>query len=82
MAVFVEQWSRDWSATVDGSPAPLVRANLIMRAVSLEPGTHRIDMRFRTPGLTAGAVVTLLCLLVLAMLWWRGRVSIGSTDQR
>jgi hypothetical protein len=68
-AVFVEQWSRGWSATVDGRPAPLLRANLIMRAVAVEPGTHRIDLQFRTPGLTAGGLITAFCLLVLGLGW-------------
>jgi uncharacterized membrane protein YfhO len=39
-----------------------------MRAVAVGPGEHRIAMQFRTPGLRAGAVVTLLSLIVLLAL--------------
>jgi hypothetical protein len=65
LAVFVEQYEKGWSATLDGHPAPILRANLIMRAVAVGPGSHRIAMEFRTPGLRVGALVTLLSLLVL-----------------
>jgi hypothetical protein len=68
LAVFVEQYDKGWRATVDGQPAPIARANLIMRAVAVGPGEHRIAMQFRTPGLRAGAVVTLLSLIVLLVL--------------
>jgi uncharacterized membrane protein YfhO len=68
LAVFVEQHDKGWRATVDGHPAPIARANLIMRAVAVGPGEHRIAMQFRTPGLRAGAVVTLLSLIVLLAL--------------
>ncbi len=73
VAVFVEQHAPGWRATVDGSPAPILRANFVMRAVALTPGTHRIEQRFRTPGLATGGTITALCLLALAGLWLWGR---------
>ena len=57
---------------MDGRPVPLLRANLIMRAVAIAPGTHRIVLEFRTPGLAAGAVISALCLLLLGGLWILG----------
>jgi hypothetical protein len=67
LAVFVEQYEKGWSATLDGRPAPILRANLIMRAVAVGPGTHRIAMEFRTPGLRVGGLVTLLSLILLVV---------------
>jgi hypothetical protein len=72
LAVFVEQYDRGWHATVDDQPARVLRANLIMRALPLTAGTHRIVLEFRTPGLGAGGVISLLSLLGLAMLWLGG----------
>jgi hypothetical protein len=65
VAVFVEQYDRGWRATVDGRAAPILRANLIMRALPLEPGSHRIVLDYQTPGLAAGGVLSTICLLVL-----------------
>jgi hypothetical protein len=79
IAVFVEQFDRGWHATVDDRAVPIARANLIMRALPLEPGTHRIVLDYRTPGLTAGLAasgvsVTMLLLLGLHGTWgWRRR---------
>jgi len=72
LAVFVEQFDRGWHATVDSQPARLLRANLIMRALPIEAGTHRIVLEFHTPGLGAGAVISVLSLLLLAALWLAG----------
>jgi len=65
---FVEQYDLGWHAAVDGRPAPLLRANLIMRALSVEAGPHRIVLEYRTPGLVAGATISALCLCLLALL--------------
>jgi hypothetical protein len=65
IVMFVEQHSRGWHATVDGKEAPIARANLVMRALALGPGSHRIVLDYRTPGLGAGLVLSGLCALVL-----------------
>ena len=80
LAVFVEQYDRGWHATMDGNPVPLLRANLIMRAVAVEPGTHRISLEYRTPGLAAGATVSALCLLLLVGFWLKTTASATSAS--
>ena len=72
LAVFVEQYDRGWHATMDGQPARLLRANLIMRALPIEAGTHKIVLEYRTPGLGAGAAISVASLLLLAALWLAG----------
>jgi hypothetical protein len=70
---FIEQYDSGWSATVDGQPARLSRANLIMRALRVQPGSHRIVLEYHTPGLRLGAVISLGCMLLLAGLAVFGR---------
>ena len=65
-AVFIEQFGDGWSARVDGQPTPVLRANLVARAVRLPAGSHTIEMSYRVPGLTAGAALSLAgCLIIL-----------------
>jgi uncharacterized membrane protein YfhO len=73
MVTFVEQYDSGWSAAVDGRSVPLLRANLIMRALRVPPGMHRIVLEYHTPGLRPGAVVSLGCLLLLSALAVAGR---------
>lgn len=47
--LFNSKYDRDWSATVDGQPAPLLRCNFIMRGVSLSPGSHKIMFKYYLP---------------------------------
>jgi hypothetical protein len=70
---FIEQYDSGWSATVDGQSAPLRRANLIMRALRVQPGRHRVVLEYHTPGLRLGAAISLGCLLLLAGLVVFGR---------
>jgi hypothetical protein len=44
-----ETWFPGWHATIDGEPAPVLRGNVIMRAVPVSAGKHVVEMRFR-PG--------------------------------
>ncbi len=41
-----ETWYPGWRAYVDGEETPVVRANGLVRALSLPPGEHRIELRF------------------------------------
>ncbi len=68
VAVFVEQYGIGWRADVDGHPAPLLRANLLMRAVSVDAGTHRIVLSYTPPAVKTAAVISILALLALALL--------------
>lgn len=45
--VLNDPWHPWWYAEVDGKPAPILKANVIMRAVELTPGTHMVRFRFR-----------------------------------
>ncbi len=66
--VLNDRWHEHWHATVDGKPAPLLRANFIMRGVALPAGEHTVEFRYDPPhgaltvSLTALAVGALLLL--------------------
>jgi hypothetical protein len=77
LAVFVEQYEKGWQAFVDGKPAPILRANLIMRALDLGPGHHTIVMEYHTPGLWPGVVLSLFFLAVVLGLWFVRRPALG-----
>lgn len=64
-AVLLDAWANGWSAQVDGKPAVIERADLIVRAVRIDAGQHRITFDYSTPGLRAGAIVSLLAWLLL-----------------
>jgi hypothetical protein len=54
-----------WSAAVDGEPAPLYRANYVMRAVPVAAGEHTVVMTYLPGSFTAGAIVSLLAVAAL-----------------
>jgi len=62
LAVFVEQFAPGWHATVDGAPAPVIRANRVMRAVPMPAGRHAITLNYRAPGLATGVLCSVLAL--------------------
>ena len=74
--VFLDSFSDDWHATVDGKPAPVARANGLWRAVHLTPGRHRVEFQYRPRALAVGAAISvtgLLCALGLFVLGPRRR---------
>jgi hypothetical protein len=77
LAIFLEQFDQGWSAAVDGQAAPLLRANLAMRAVPLLAGHHRIVLSFSPPGLWIGLTISLAGLVatVLALVLGRRRLA-------
>lgn len=72
-AVFIEQWTPGWRATVDGHAAGAVRrANLVGLAVRLAPSSRaqRVRVWVEAPGLGAGVLVGLGGWAAVAVGWW------------
>ncbi len=46
VVVFSEIYYPDWQATIDGTPAPIARADYILRAMYVPAGNHTIVMTF------------------------------------
>ena len=61
-----ESWFKDWSAMVDGKPAPLYRADHAAMAVPLPAGAHSVTLTFHSPSFERGKWISLLSLLVAA----------------
>jgi hypothetical protein len=57
-----------WSADIDGAAAPILRANLAIRAVPITRGRHRVRFEYEMPGLVRGTQITLIGFSLL-LLW-------------
>ena len=63
--VLTDSWYPGWRAWVDGQPTPIERADVLFRAVPLEPGTHTVVFEYRPDSWLVGAVVSVLSLVIL-----------------
>ena len=67
--VLSEVFAPGWSATVDGQPAELLRANAIFRALWVAPGEHQVELRYWPTLLTLGAASSGVAWLGVNGLW-------------
>ena len=81
LVFFSVPYEKGWSATVNGEPAEIVKANVGFMAVAC-PAGEAVSIRFtyRTPGLLAGALISLagltaLLLYLLLMTLWDRRAA-------
>lgn len=78
--VLADAWDPGWIALVDGAPAPIARADVIFRAVLLEPGAHRVEFLYRPRAFYSGVLlsgigIALWGIAVLGAVLWRLRFS-------
>ena len=62
--VVSENWYPDWRATVDGTPAKVLRGNWTLITVPIPAGAKRIELAFVSTPYRRGKVLTFLSLLV------------------
>jgi hypothetical protein len=59
-----------WHLTIDGRPAPIYRANRLMRGAAVLAGRHTLVYTFRPASFRLGAFVSLVGLVLLGVLTW------------
>jgi hypothetical protein len=71
VVVLNDLWAPGWTATLDGAPVEVRRANLVVRGVVVPAGSHTVHFDFETPGLNTGlAAGGLALLLCVALALW------------
>ena len=58
-------YSKGWRAYVDGMEAEVLEANQHYIGLKLDSGDHEIVLRYSSPGLKTGAIVTLVSFVAL-----------------
>ena len=66
--VFSEVYYPGWTATVDGSPAELVRVNYLLRAVNVAPGKHKVELEFHPRSVATTETIAYVAYAVLLAL--------------
>ena len=67
LVFFSVPWERGWTATVNGAPALIEKANIGFMAVRLPAGNAEIRFDYRTPGLLTGGMVSIAGFVILAV---------------
>jgi hypothetical protein len=71
VAVIAQSFYPCWKATLNGAPAPLVRANLAFQAVPIPEGKHRLTLHYSDTKFRIGAAISGATLLLCLLVWWR-----------
>jgi hypothetical protein len=65
LVVLAETDDPGWRLTIDGTPRPIVRTNLLMRGAAVASGAHRLVFTYEPRSLKVGLAMTLLGLVAL-----------------
>ena len=63
-----------WKLTVDGKPAPIIRANFLMRGAALEAGKHHLVYTYEPASFYVGLWISaggLIAFGILGLVFWR-----------
>lgn len=60
--VISENWYPDWTATVDGHPAPVIRGNVTLITVPVPKGAEVVELSFKSAEYRLGKAISFLSL--------------------
>ncbi len=66
LVVVRNAWDEGWTATVDGQPVPVLRADYFLQAVPVPGGVHEVRLTYRDPSLARGIAGSALVWIILA----------------
>ena len=58
-------YSKGWQAKVDGKPVKINRTLGVFIGLKMKPGTHQITLKYRTPGVLVGAILSIIGIISL-----------------
>jgi Bacterial membrane protein YfhO len=61
--VLNDMYGPGWTATVDGKPIPVFRANALVRAVPVDGGQQRVEWKYTPASVRVGAWISITALL-------------------
>jgi hypothetical protein len=67
--VLTDTWYPGWHAKLDGQEVPILRADLVFRAVQLPAGEHMIEFVYQPKPFQVGLLISVSALLLLGALW-------------
>ncbi len=67
--VLTDAYYPGWTATIDGQPAEIERADLMFRAVKVPAGQHRVEMRYQPSSFSIGLAISIGTAVILMAVW-------------
>ena len=64
-----DTWYPGWQATVDGVPAPVLRADYLFNAVSVPAGSHQVELEYKPVSFISGLWVSLVSWVFMGLAW-------------
>lgn len=62
-------YKNGWTGKVDGKKVDLLKVNGIFTGIELEQGNHSLELRYITPGLVLGGIISIVSL-VICLIWY------------
>ena len=63
--ILTDAYYPGWTATIDGQPTPIERADILFRAVKVPVGVHQVEFRYEPRSFAVGAAISIGAWLVL-----------------
>jgi hypothetical protein len=87
LVILADTYYPGWRLTIDGQPAPIFRANRMMRGAAVPAGEHTLVYTYDPDSVRIGVIVSLAgAIVLLTLAWWspsrRSRMRSAATSDQ